>query len=57
MINLFGKIQQKLGVEETEPEGFRGGVRSHACKSLLGRVMGGIGHEEQNLQIAFGDSG
>ena len=48
---MFGKIQHKLGVEGTGLEGFKGGVRSDACKSLLGIVVRGIRYEGQNLQI------
>ena len=39
MDKMFGKIQHKLGVEGTEPEGFKGGFRSDACKSILGTVV------------------
>ena len=57
MVKLFGKIKHILGVEGTEPEGFKKRVRSDACKLLLGIVVRGIKHEGQNLQITFGDSG
>ena len=39
MDKMIGKIQHKLGVEGIGPEGFKGGVRSDTCKSLLGIVV------------------
>ena len=51
MVKMFRKIQHKLGVERSGPEGFKGGVRSDACKSLLGIVVRGIIYEGQYLQI------
>ena len=41
VIKMFGKIQHTLGVEGTGHEGFKGGVKSDACKSLLGTVVRG----------------
>ena len=49
MFKMIGKIQHKLGVEGTGPEGFKKGVRSDDCKSLLGTVVSGIGHEGENF--------
>ena len=43
LVKMFGKINHKFGIEGTGPEGFKGGVRSDACKSLLGIVLRGIG--------------
>ena len=40
-------------VERSEPEGFKGEVRSDAYKSLLGIVVRGIRYEGLNLQIAM----
>ena len=57
MVKIFGKIQHKRGVEGTGPEGCKAGFRSDAWKWLLGIVVRGIGHEGQNLQIDYGNSG
>ena len=53
MVKMFGKIHPKLDVERSGPEGFKGGLRSDACKSLLGIVVRGIRYEGLNLQIAM----
>ena len=62
MDKMFWKIQHKLGVEGTGPEGFMRGVRrldmrDKTCKSLLVATVRRIGHEGQNFEIAFGDIG
>ena len=40
MDKILGKIQHKLGVEGTGPEGYKGGIRSDACKSFWGQWLG-----------------
>ena len=47
MVKMFGKILHLVGIEETGPEGFKGGVRSVACKLFT----------QQILHITHGDIG